>query len=671
MPKSIKWALIVLTALVIVILVAVILAPMLINFEKYKPEIEAKASQAIGRPVVLEGQISPSVFPWIGLALSDARIENPKGFSEKVFVDIGLFEVRIKLLPLVAGNFEIKRFVVKSPHIVIEKTISGKSNLEGLRRASPGSTAPGPRPLPKRDDQGGPTGLPIKSLSAEEFAITDGRLLVLDHKAGTRHEIKDIRLVLNDLSFDRPVGLEFKAVADGRPIGLKGSAGPVGSEIGQNPIPFDLVAEVLDTIQMELNGQVENVLKTPGFQLGIRVPAFSLRDALKNADMALPFSPADETVLQRIALEMKLAGGPDRVSISEGKLFLDESKMVFEGRGQSWDKPDLQFFGELDQIDLDRYLPPSKEKSESGDKSPGKSNKKSSETDYAPLRKLVLDAQIKAGRIKAKKLQMENVTLKATARNGIIRIEPMGMDLYKGHLKVDSTVNVQESKPVSNVNLTLDGVQSAPLIKDLLDKELIEGAMVAMLDLTFDGDNADMIRKSLNGKGRLQFTDGAIVGIDLADMVRNVQSAFGLTEKRTEKPRTDFSELDVPFSATDGVAKLEQVKLVSPLLRVTADGMADLAREKLDIRIDPKFVATLKGQGDTKERSGVMVPVDVGGTFQKPKFRPDLKAILNQKLPDRDALKKSLPSKEEMKEELEKKALDLLKGLGTKDQKKD
>jgi AsmA protein len=52
-------------------------------------------------------------------------------------------------------------------------------------------------------------------------------------------------------------------------------------------------------------------------------------------------------------------------------------------------------------------------------------------------------------------------------------------------------------------------------------------------------------------------------------------------------------------------------------------------------------VATLKGKGDTKERSGIMVPILVSGTFKSPKFRPDLEGIAKQQLEKRleDVLK--------------------------------
>jgi len=61
-------------------------------------------------------------------------------------------------------------------------------------------------------------------------------------------------------------------------------------------------------------------------------------------------------------------------------------------------------------------------------------------------------------------------------------------------------------------------------------------------------------------------------------------------------------------------------------------GKADLVKETLDFRVEPMAVATLKGQGDTKERSGLMVPVLIKGTFSSPSFAPDLEGMLKQGL---------------------------------------
>ena len=169
----------------------------------------------------------------------------------------------------------------------------------------------------------------------------------------------------------------------------------------------------------------------------------------------------------------------------------------------------------------------------------------------------------------------------------------------------------------------------------------------------------------MNGNGELLFNDGAIKGIDLAGMVRNVQAAFGLAEKSDQKPKTDFAELKAPFTITRGVINTPQTILKSPLLRVMANGNADLVKETLNFRLEPKVVGSIKGQGDEKQRSGIMVPVLVTGNFSSPKFRPDFKSVAKQQIQEK-VLKskkvKKLLDKEELNQ-LQEATEGLLKGV--------
>ena len=179
------------------------------------------------------------------------------------------------------------------------------------------------------------------------------------------------------------------------------------------------------------------------------------------------------------------------------------------------------------------------------------------------------------------------------------------------------------------------------------------------------GDAPELIKKTLNGKGDLRFNDGAIVGIDLASMARNVQSAFGMGTQGGQRPRTDFTELAIPFTIKNGVTNTPGSSLKSPFIRVIATGTADLIKETLDFRVEPKAVASIKGQGDASQRSGLMVPVLVSGTFASPKFRPDLSAAAKQKI-EKQVLESKEAQKLLEKDELKpfkKNAKDALKGL--------
>ncbi len=234
-------------------------------------------------------------------------------------------------------------------------------------------------------------------------------------------------------------------------------------------------------------------------------------------------------------------------------------------------------------------------------------------------------------------------------------------------MAVKGSFDVRKDVPKSKVILDASGIQVGAFLQDYMKKDFLDGVMKSKVEISMTGDEPERIKRTLNGKGDLRFNDGAIIGIDLAGMVRNVTAKFGLAEKEAKKPRTDFAELHTPFTITNGLVKTSKTSLTSPLLRVLASGKANLVNEALDFRVEPKFVGTLKGQGDTTSRSGVTVPVLVTGSFSSPKFRPDLKGMLTKGLegglPETSDILKGQGSTEGATKDLKKQAEGLMKSL--------
>jgi AsmA protein len=243
-----------------------------------------------------------------------------------------------------------------------------------------------------------------------------------------------------------------------------------------------------------------------------------------------------------------------------------------------------------------------------------------------------LNGTAKIGKLSVNQAKLEEVSLKVTARDGILSLDPFAMKLYQGTASGRSVVNVKGASPVTALQLTVDKLQVSPLLKDLAGKDFLEGATRAQIALSMTGDDPARIKQTLNGRGSLDFTDGAIVGVDLAGMVRDVKAGLRGEVQSGPKPRTDFSELAVPFTLQNGVFHTAEAAMKSPLLRLSAAGNADLVKETLDLRVYPKLVGTIKGQGDAKNRSGLGVPILVSGTFASPSFRPDLESLAKDKL---------------------------------------
>ena len=441
--KALKWILIIGGGLVVFLVAALVLIPMFIDVNKHKPEIEKLVSEAAGRPFAIDGNIQPSLFPWAGFSLTDMRLGNPEGFDDKEMIRIRAFEARVKLLPLISKDIQVKRFVVKQPRIVLIRNTKGAANWEGFG-ASASEKAPS---KPPKDGTPPEAGLPIKSLTVGELAVTEGTFLWRDDAAGTRKEIQDFQLVIRDLTMDRAVPFSFSARIDTRPVSADGRIGPLSGDVNTGKLPIDLVVRAMDQAELALKGQVEKLAADPRFDLTVSVPEFSPRKFLAGLGQDVPVETADPKVLSRLSLKARVNGNPKKVTIQSGTLVLDDSTMTFTAKMTDFSRPELWINMDIDALDADRYMPPA---TTSGAKGPSPAQPtgsgKSTKTDYTPLRRLILDGHLKIGKLIAKRAKMQQVRLTVKAKGGLIQVSPK-MNMYKGDVSGRAVINVTRDTP--------------------------------------------------------------------------------------------------------------------------------------------------------------------------------------------------------------------------------
>ena len=670
MQRFLKWFMIIGGAVLALLIVAAVLIPQIIDVNHYKPQIEARVQEATGRPFKIGGDIDLSVFPWVGLVLSELHLGSPASFGKTELLTINRFEARVRLIPLFARQVEVKRIVLDGPIVALVKKKNGETNwvFKSPAHATEDKPAqPEGTSAPQSEQM-------IASLTAEEVAIRNGRLTFEDQAGGQKQEVADLNLVLQDVSLDQPLRIQFSTRLNGQPINMEGTVGPVGNPPASQPLAYDLMLSALDELVVQLKGTAHDLQTQPTTALTVDVAAFSPRRLYERLGQPFPLQTADPDALQAVAFRANLNGSGQGVKITDGRITLDQSQIAFKAEAAEFDKPRIVFDGQINDIDVDRYLPataqPTKDTAppaagkdtppEPSPSSPGQA------VDYAPLRRLILDTRLKADKLKINQARLTDVVLNITGRDGRFQLAPFRADLYGGQAHIEGRFDVTRRQPQSSVSLKLTNLLIEPLLTDVAQKNFLKGNVVSAIDLQFTGDRPETIRRSLNGKGRLTFKDGAIVGIDLAGMVRNLKAAFGAGAQPAERPQTDFTELDIPFSLTNGVFQTDASNMKSPLLRLLANGQADLVQESLDFRITPKFVATLVGQGDTEDRRGLMVPVLVSGSFDKPQFQPDLKSMARQQVEDKiiesEEFQKVFEENEELKP-YEDKAKKLIKGL--------
>jgi len=669
MKKVIKWFMIAVGFLAIVVIAMLLLLPVFMDMQKYKPYIERRVSEAVGRPFTMGEKFKASLFPWAGVSLSDLHLGNPPDFDEKDFVSVKSFEIRVKLLPLLLSKFkdiQINHIILNEPRIALIKQKDGKTTWEWKEKAPAQSKKNEIKPVEGEPGEE----FSLKSLAVGDLSINNGLILWIDHSNKEKKEVSGLNLQLSDVSLDRPVNLKFDALMDGYPVSLNGKLGPVGEKPGIGAVPFDISVNALKQLAIHLKGRIDNPAENPEFDIAVDVSSFSLRKLLSETGQPIPAGQSDPGTLNKVALKAHLKGNPQKILVSDGVLKIDESKINFSVNVKDFSRPDVTFKVKLDQIDLNRYLPPKTGKKSDANKKSGSSelaSKKSAEekTDYSSLRSLVLNGSMHARKVKVNKTVAQDINVKISGKNGIFHINPLTMKLYKGDLSGKVTLNVKKNTPQSNIKLELNNIECEPLIKDVLEKDILKGTAKAGVALSMSGDDAEKIMKTLNGKGEFSVKNGAVKGIDLVAMVRNTDGAYGFAGQSNKSSETGFSELYAPFTITDGLLKTTDTRMVSTLIRVAVSGKANLPGETLKFRIEPVVVTTSKADKKKMKRSEVKVPVLVSGTFSSPKFRPDLKAIA------KDQLKKEVFESKEFKKVFKKKkyapyedaAKSLLKGL--------
>src|SRR6185437_12410888 len=137
------------------------------------------------------------------------------------------------------------------------------------------------------------------------------------------------------------------------------------------------------------------------------------------------------------------------------------------------------------------------------------------------------------------------------------------------------------------------------------------------------------LMSNLSGTAFVVFQDGAIRGLNVAQMIRSLTASTLNGWQQQQEQATDLTQLSASFKADRGQATTTDLNLVGPLVKVTGVGTIDLGTKMIGFRVEPKLVLTTQGQGRTSDPVGFGVPVMIEGYWFKPKIYPDLQGILD------------------------------------------
>jgi AsmA protein len=220
------------------------------------------------------------------------------------------------------------------------------------------------------------------------------------------------------------------------------------------------------------------------------------------------------------------------------------------------------------------------------------------------------------------------INIRANVSGGKLKVELPNFQLYGGVGTGVLAVDATGKSPAQAFRFSLSNLDAYPFLDAVAGFQQIEGRAAIAIDLTASGASQRAMVSALNGSAKFEFTDGAIRGINVAKMVRNLSSATLSGWQEGEAEKTDFASLGASFKIAQGRAQTNDLHLNGPLVRMAGTGTIDLPAQTINFRVDPQVVASLEGQGGKTDLEGLGVPVAVNGPWTAPSIYPDIAGIL-------------------------------------------
>ncbi|WP_018873768.1 AsmA family protein [Thioalkalivibrio sp. ALJ16] len=661
--------------IVLLVLVVVVAAYLLISFDAndYKDRIEAEVKEATGRELTLSGPIGLTLFPSLGLRLEDVRFGNAEGFGDEPFAELDVVDVAVAVMPLLRRELEVQRVEADGVRLNLARDEQGRSNWDDLleRAGSARDEAVGANDEERTETE---TRLALQRIDIAGISLSNSRVHWDDRESGLQATLEpfnlqvgrfrpgvetrlDIEAVLRAEGGDLPepleLALDLGGLLNADLLNERYSVRRLSATLGVDggglqraagmTLETDLALEMADamTLRMErltlgladvrLTGFAELSdldSEVPQLRTELRTNTFNLKDLMADLGLEAP-ETTNPDALSRVALDLSALGSVQALNMDPFVVTVDDTILngsaAWDGRGE---RPLIRFGVAGENLNLDHYLPPAVEEARTEGGNGDGDEDIAIELPLEALRSIDVDGSAALGRLDVMGMVLRNIELQIRAEAGDWNIEPLNAEAYEGELTSRLRLDARHDAPRYELAADLQGLDIGALLEDFQgDDARLMGTGNLELDIRTRGERLSQLKGALNGSGKMSFEDGAVRGINVAQVIRRAEARLRGEQLEEEEPnQTDFSELTGSFTIRDGVVRNDDLAASSPLLRVRGQGQADLNDETLDYRVNTTIVGTLEGQGgrELDDLRGVNLPIRITGSFTDPSFRLDL-----------------------------------------------
>ena len=229
----------ILVAAVVLLLLAVLLVPLFVNANTFRPTLETQLSAALGRKVTL-GNLSFSVLSG-SLVADNISIADDPAFSSKPFLQARSLHIGVEVAPLLFHRqLLVTSFVADSPSINLVHNPHGVWNFSNI-----GSTAGSRTPQNTQQESA------LPNFTVGQMKVENGTAVVSDvPSTGPPFTYSKLNLSVQQFSFAKAFPFVLSAaLPGGGELDVKGNAGPVNEkDAAETPLGANISVKHLDPV---------------------------------------------------------------------------------------------------------------------------------------------------------------------------------------------------------------------------------------------------------------------------------------------------------------------------------------------------------------------------------------------------------------------------------------
>ncbi|MEP6643424.1 MAG: AsmA family protein [Acidobacteriaceae bacterium] len=635
--------------LILVVMVAIGIFAATFDVNRYHALVQSELERRLGRQVTL-GEMHLGIVP-PRFRVQDIAIADDSSFNSQIpFVQAKELDVAVKLMPLLQKDIEIDSLNLQRPSVELIKNQQGKWNFSSVGASS--------QPAKTSGNQ---------QFSLAALTIEDGQVAITDQQSASnlRSVYDHIDVTLRDFAPNQPFSIDAAAHLPGagkQEVRLKGTGGPImQAEPATTPFQgtVNLQSVAIAGLQHFLNSPA--LVNTDGIvsgnsdisnqagKLAVKGQLSVQQGKIRGTELGFPVT-ADYDITDDLKA--------DAISIRNTNLKLGATPLNISGTVNAKPTPpELNLDLKASNVSIAEAA---KLASAAGMGASAAVNvtgnvnadiKATGAATKPALNGTINGRDIQAsGKDIAQPVQIKSINLRLTPNE----IVSDNFNVTSGGTTLSSQFSVRDytaKSPAINAtahaaNAALPQILAMAKAYGVTSLDKLTGAGTLNLDLkaagTLQAMGSNEIMRALNGAIVVAFNNVRYAGTDINHEVASI-GGF-LKGNEADKGYTNISKVTGNIAIKSGIAQTSNLQALLDLGSVGVTGTANLVDQTLNLHVvtvmskDSSQKAGGTGVGGymqsalANNQGELVVPAVVTGTFQKPKFTPDLQQVARMKL---------------------------------------